>query len=487
MKPVVSSLVALALAIAPFSAMAKPAHSSKPAHAKVVKHNKAEDKAAEKTAKVEKADKAEKGSDKTPMVRVKAGKKDGASIKNVVHHAHNVDLGGAGHKEPKVESGVLVAASMKTPASHGKAHMKPASTKANGEMPKLPDPNAGKPSKGGAEKGARKPAEKKTESSDDSSGEPTRDGETAELVARIRGRNTAPSEKDLEKKNDDGARRAPSERGDLERGGSSNKNAKVVKNASHTTQKAACTKEPVEIVRGPEVERFELTKCDGTIAPLAVERLSILIRPGGAARPTAPLAELARKSGSELAPGVRRVDPRLVDRIQSVVDHFSKSGGPAKLSIISGYRPASVGSMHSSGRAIDFRVEGARNEDVITFCKTLVDTGCGFYPNSSFVHIDVRDAGAGHVSWIDASGPGETPRYVSVWPPPPPAERHLHRASATQRSLDELAEEGASLLRARRPYDHSDRSPDLETAPESGDDHPAGDHETRASESDDRP
>jgi hypothetical protein len=29
----------------------------------------------------------------------------------------------------------------------------------------------------------------------------------------------------------------------------------------------------------------------------------------------------------------------------------------------------------------------------------------------------VRDPGAGHVSWIDASGPGESPRYVSTWPP----------------------------------------------------------------------
>jgi hypothetical protein len=74
--------------------------------------------------------------------------------------------------------------------------------------------------------------------------------------------------------------------------------------------------------------------------------------------------------------------------------------------------------MHSSGRAVDFRMEGVKNEDVVAFCKTLGDTGCGFYPNSSFVHIDVRDPGAGHVAWIDASGPGETPRYVSQWPLP---------------------------------------------------------------------
>ncbi|MBX3205184.1 MAG: DUF882 domain-containing protein [Labilithrix sp.] len=457
MKPVVSSLVALAIAIAPLSVMAKPAHHGKASHAKVVKHKVEK---GDKTVKAAKADKIDKG-DKAPMVRVKAGKKDGAAIKNVVHHAHNVDLAGAGHREPKVESGVLVAASMKAPAApaaHGKAHPKLTTVKASSasrveDMPRLPNPNAAKPSKGGAEKGARKAAPKKAEPSDD--GERARDEEIADLVARIRGTSTASPD-------------------DREVPAAEARDSKAAKNAALPASKPACTKEPVEIVRGPEIERFELTKCDGTIAPLAAERLSILIRPGGAARPTAPIAELAKKPGPELAHGVRRVDPRLVGRIQAVVDHFSKPGAPAKLAVISGYRPASVGSMHATGRAIDFRVEGARNEDVVTFCKTLADTGCGFYPNSSFVHIDVRDSGAGHVSWIDASGPGETPRYVPVWPPPAapsPAERHLHRASATtQRSFEDLAEEGASLLRARRPNEGAGRWNDGDV---DSDDHPA--------------
>jgi hypothetical protein len=121
--------------------------------------------------------------------------------------------------------------------------------------------------------------------------------------------------------------------------------------------------------------------------------------------------------------------------------------------------------MHSSGRAIDFRVEGVKNEDVVAYCKSLGDTGCGFYPNSSFVHVDVRDAGAGHVSWIDASGPGETPRYVTSWPPAPIAERHIHRATQSQPATD-LAEEGAKILRGHRPLDR-------ESVPEPVDDHPS--------------
>jgi hypothetical protein len=435
MKPVVSSLVALALAIAPLSAMAKPAHPHKAAHAKVVKKA---DPAAEKSAKAEGVEKANKGdkSERSPISRVKAGKKDGAAIKNVVHHAHGVDLGGAGHREPRVERGALVAASMKSPASHAKPHAKTLpvkATTASADLPRLPSPNASKPGKGGAEKGARKPASMKADAADDGAGEPARDEEHAELVARDRGLETCASE--------------PAREGEA-----ATKRAKAVRTASHKTPgPKACAKEPVEIVRGPEIERFELTKCDGSVAPLAVERLSILVRPGGAARPTAPVADLAKKPGDALAPGIRRVDPRLIARLQAVVDHFSKPEAPAKLAIISGYRPASVGSMHATGRAVDFRVEGVKNEEVVAFCKTLDETGCGYYPNSSFVHIDVRDAGSGHVTWIDASGPGEAPRYVTSWPPPAPEK--LHRASAMERSLEDLAAEGEGLLRARRPLE----------------------------------
>ena len=404
-----------------------------------------------KCGSVEKSVKATKGDTAGKAItRVKAGKKSGATLKRVVHHAHNVDLAGSGHREPKLErAGALLTASLKSPGVHTKARVKRTSLKA-GEMPRLPNPNAGKPSKGGAEKGARKPAEKKAASGDDISGEPTRDEEFAELVARIRGISPA-SEGRLARKDDDAEDRAEA--------------AKPTKPVSHVTRKGPCTREPVEIVRGPEVDRFQLTQCDGKVAPLAVEHLSILIRPGSAARPTAPLAELAKKPGPEIARGIRRADPRLVARLQAVVDRFGAPGAPAKLFVISGYRPASVGSTHGTGRAIDFRVEGVKNEDVVAFCKTLADTGCGFYPNSSFVHIDVRESGSGQVTWIDVSGPGEAPRYVSSWPMPSEPSRHIHRASAKQ-SLESLAEEGEQILRALRPAE-------VEAAPENVDEHPA--------------
>jgi hypothetical protein len=83
---------------------------------------------------------------------------------------------------------------------------------------------------------------------------------------------------------------------------------------------------------------------------------------------------------------------------------------------VSGYRPQSAGSLHQHARALDLRVVGVSNEELVAFCRTMADTGCGYYPNSSFVHVDVRSPGVGNAFWIDASGPTEPPRYVTQWP-----------------------------------------------------------------------
>jgi uncharacterized protein YcbK (DUF882 family) len=103
------------------------------------------------------------------------------------------------------------------------------------------------------------------------------------------------------------------------------------------------------------------------------------------------------------------IDPRLIALVGVVSDHF----GGRKLEVISGYRPYTptqytAHSNHNHGRAIDFRVVGVPNEVVRDFCRTLRNTGCGYYPNSVFVHMDVRDRSA---YWIDYSKPGEAPHY----------------------------------------------------------------------------
>jgi uncharacterized protein YcbK (DUF882 family) len=102
-------------------------------------------------------------------------------------------------------------------------------------------------------------------------------------------------------------------------------------------------------------------------------------------------------------------DPRLVALVGIVSNHF----GGKPIEVVSGYRAYTPTqytphSNHNYGKALDFRVRGEPNEAVRDFCRTLRNAGCGYYPNSTFVHMDVRDTKA---YWVDLSHPGEAPRY----------------------------------------------------------------------------
>jgi hypothetical protein len=61
-------------------------------------------------------------------------------------------------------------------------------------------------------------------------------------------------------------------------------------------------------------------------------------------------------------------------------------------------------------------VVGAPKEAVFQACRKLRDAGCGYYPESRFIHLDVRGHGVGHVAWVDESRPGEPSRYVDSFP-----------------------------------------------------------------------
>ena len=107
--------------------------------------------------------------------------------------------------------------------------------------------------------------------------------------------------------------------------------------------------------------------------------------------------------------------PALLKKITEVSNHF----GGRRIIVVSGYREESSNrytahSNHALGRAIDFRVEGVSNEAIRDYCHTLTGVGVGYYPNSSFVHMDVR---ATVTHWTDVSGPGEAPRYTSMVAP----------------------------------------------------------------------
>lgn len=104
------------------------------------------------------------------------------------------------------------------------------------------------------------------------------------------------------------------------------------------------------------------------------------------------------------------INDRLIRILVKVSDHFG--GRPIK--VVSGYRPYSPTqytphSRHNSGHAVDFAIPGVSNKVLRDYCRTLANVGCGFYPNSSFVHLDVRETSA---YWVDFSGPGQAPRYA---------------------------------------------------------------------------
>lgn len=175
-----------------------------------------------------------------------------------------------------------------------------------------------------------------------------------------------------------------------------------------------CFGPPVTIDRvGTEAETLSLVTCSGTPIEASRAHLSALARPWGAVRPDLAPGVARHGRGLGSAPPVHLLDRGLALRLDAIARHYP--GHP--LSVVSGWRPTSRGSLHQSGRAIDLRVTGVTNAELDGFCRSLQDTGCGFYPNSSFVHVDVRQKGTGSVSWIDASGAGEMPRYVSAWPP----------------------------------------------------------------------
>jgi hypothetical protein len=183
-----------------------------------------------------------------------------------------------------------------------------------------------------------------------------------------------------------------------------------------------CRRRPVSFVRlGGQSDRFALVRCNGAVETGAVERLSIVARPPNAPDPgelpDEPDPEAWEKG--EWMPQVKLVHPRLVWLLQKIADAFPHRA----ISIYSGYRPhrEKAGgqghhSLHGDGRAMDIQVYGVRNESLFQFCRKLDDVGCGYYPNSKFVHVDIRRPGTGHAFWIDVSGPGEPPRYVDSWP-----------------------------------------------------------------------
>ena len=100
-----------------------------------------------------------------------------------------------------------------------------------------------------------------------------------------------------------------------------------------------------------------------------------------------------------------RLPERLLWYLYIVGYHYDRPVG-----LVSGLRTgARAKSRHRTGMAADIRIEGVAPEALWAYTKTrFKKVGLGWYPNSRFVHLDVRDKS---YYWIDDSGPGEEPRY----------------------------------------------------------------------------
>jgi uncharacterized protein YcbK (DUF882 family) len=122
---------------------------------------------------------------------------------------------------------------------------------------------------------------------------------------------------------------------------------------------------------------------------------------------------------------VRHPRTRLLRVLSYLADHFNGR----TIVVVSAYRSEKNGnngaSRHATGEAIDIRIEGVPNEVLRDYCLTLSKIGVGYYPRSSFVHVDVRSKA---VYWVDWSRPGEPPLYLPPGETPEKYDAGVSRA-----------------------------------------------------------
>jgi hypothetical protein len=154
---------------------------------------------------------------------------------------------------------------------------------------------------------------------------------------------------------------------------------------------------------------------------------------------------------------VHALNAGLLERLQQIADHYP---GHA-IEIVSGYRPtARVGSRHRSGDALDLRLDGVDGAELSAFVRGLAATGVGYYPNSGFVHVDVRTEA---FYWVDNSGPGQAPRYMTATAANAIA---LDKTAAATELLGKLGGASAGQQAAKSAGEPTASSAAIEAAPE---------------------
>ena len=156
----------------------------------------------------------------------------------------------------------------------------------------------------------------------------------------------------------------------------------------------------ITVVRARDKKKrtFRAISKQGRVTKQAVRLLAQLMRPPGRWR--------------------KRTKPnrRLIALLARVSNHF----GGRKITLVSGFRTAGgytrETSRHVRGRAIDFRIQGVNNSEIRDYLRKLPRAGVGYYPRSTFVHLDVRKR---RTYWVDWSRPGKRPLYRKPSQGPP--------------------------------------------------------------------
>ena len=117
-------------------------------------------------------------------------------------------------------------------------------------------------------------------------------------------------------------------------------------------------------------------------------------------RQRAEAAFACRRSGE-----THGIHPRLLSLLYKAMRHFEVP----YIHVISGYRAANAsdGSRHRAGLAADVVFPGVSDKKLSTYFRAQGFVGVGIYPNSGFVHVDVRQSS--HF-WTDRSLPGRPSR-----------------------------------------------------------------------------
>ncbi len=151
-----------------------------------------------------------------------------------------------------------------------------------------------------------------------------------------------------------------------------------------------CFKSPITLYRVRTDQSLELSMsyCNGKPNLDALQRLAKVTEP---------------KKPTNI-----KLHPRLARLLQHISDRYPGR----RIEIISGQRAKKQKkheSYHNKGQALDFRVEGVSNYRLSQYVRTFKNVGVGYYPNSVFIHMDVREYDA---YWIDYSEPGEKAIYA---------------------------------------------------------------------------